>query len=227
MNIEESIIKNEGRILVFDLAKNLTVAGTYHSLNQEDKIILEQLIGQSDVIASERRELFDANTLPAPFIKSLKYDPLNKIYFCSWLNDTYQGKLANESYKKIKEANQRVFELTGVQRDIKKCEFEFCEKVAKEKGKEFYSVDFTLKEYYTRVFNQTKKDKVRQILGLDKVEDVQLLNEIDSEREARMLQNIVKHEGPIPELKRKVLMPVGYTHAFNYQQGKHAELLQR
>ena len=119
-----------------------------------------------------------------------------------------------------------VAQSTGVGRDWRPNEFEYCMSLAKEKNKEFYGVDLCRSEFYSFLLNQSTKEKIRHLLGVGSSSFWEKLEELSKIRERAMLENIIKHEGPISQLKRQGLMPVGYTHALNYLNGKHSELLQ-
>jgi hypothetical protein len=228
MNTEEYIIQNKGNLLVFDLAEKLKVVGTYHALNQKDKEELERLVDTSDFIACEgwTSDVDEPEGIPIPFARALKYHKKMNVYTCNYLDSLYTDWFLRLANKNIKKSNERILELTGVARDLKEKEFEFCRKLAKEKNKEFYTVDLPFHDMLAYLLNQSKSEKIRQMLGRDNGTFEKRWRELRKLRERTMLERIAEREGPISQLKRQGLFSTGYSHAVNYLEGQHSELLQ-
>ena len=102
MNTIEHIKKNDGRMLVFDLAEKLKVVGTYHALNQKDKEELGQLIEASDFVASEGCGEEVIEPIAIPFTKRLRYDPVIKEYISSFLDSLYMDWIKRQINFRLK-----------------------------------------------------------------------------------------------------------------------------
>jgi hypothetical protein len=228
MSTIEHVVENNGRMLVFDLARNLKVVGTYHALDAEDKEQLEQLIGNCDFVASEGIRMpygIKLKLSSAPFAKGFPYNSKYGSYDLSLLDSAYVKWFVRAIKKEAASINKVVFDLTKKNRKIED-EFSYCRKITQEKGKEFYFVDLTTAELIKHLISQRSISKIKHMLSREKYPLNHLNQLLLDIREKIMLERIVEHEGPISQLQRRGLFPVGYTHALNFQAGKYNYLLQ-
>lgn len=224
MKTVDYIKQNDGNIIVGKLAENLTVAGTYHGLNDDDKKLLEELVDKSEFVATEEWKV--PKTTLMPFSGTFKWDNVLQEFRCSYSNMLYLAKILRWFENKNKKGVKAVANLTGVQRDWKQSEFEYCKKLAKDKGKEFYVADMTIADLFNYLLKEKKGRGIMPLFTATKKDFQEALNKVSHLSEATILQVIRAYEGPISQLARPGLLVVGTTHAVNYLNGKHSELLQ-
>src|SRR3989344_2197195 len=122
-----------GELLIFDYAQNLKIVGTYHDLNQRDKGILEDLITKSDFVALESDENRVRNRVtPLGGLPSLI-----DLYYFSTLICYHVEHIGRVNREFSPETDPRG-------RGPMQNEFNFCYRVAKNKSKTIYLVDWPL-----------------------------------------------------------------------------------
>jgi hypothetical protein len=214
-----------GELLVFDYAPRLRVAGTFHSLTEQDKESLEAMINESDFVALEWDEIRHQNQGVFEFsTHSTKrgYDKEKEIFYIGFFDNLYL--LLFIELNRLYIAGVNLFSGRMAQAGLRGIfkggnEFEFCYDSAKKKGKEVYLVDRPSDETIQRLIELSLKTKLSHLLSrfLFRKEPEEVKHVLGQQRDEYMLEAIVEKEGPISELTRQGLLVVGYDHAKRYQ----------
>lgn len=206
-------------MIVFDYAPNLKIAGTYHSLTEEEKQTLELYIEESDFVALEwdlGRHNEENVEIKLATADKMEYSESEGKLYASFWNCLYCILHESLSSYRIRKLNKRYGREDQV---VQWNEFEYCHAYSKERGKDVHLVDIPHYQLLEKLVDELKwHEKIRDLLSYfgicktppnaDKI--------MITFRNQRMLENIEKLEGPIDELKRKGILIVGYSHAQEY-----------
>lgn len=217
----EQIENNSGIGFVFDYVPNLTVVGTSHRMDNQERDLLNSLIDEAEFVAVESDEYRIKNNNNIK-IRTSK----NKRGFVPERNELYLWWL-HRLFINIKFGiyNEYLDENSGPKRDNTIDEMGFSYETAINQGKDVYVVDVPIyKTIKDMCYKTSLKDKAKSILTVisdfnlrepESINDIIIKN-----REEFMLEEIEKHEGPLEKLSRKGLLVVGGTHAINYYKSK-------
>lgn len=212
---------NKSPLLVFNYTPNLTVVGTHHALNGDDRRTLELLVDQSDFVALEdddvRRKTNNTVNVRYSFTRR-GYSPENGCLYVGYLDGYYLRWVSSLNKRRNRTGNKES------RRDEKESEFSFCFDLARQRGKDVYLVDMPAYEALHRLTRLSFITKLHHLWSLYKGKDEPIkVDEIMvHQREDEMLSGTETNEVPLPLLKRKGLLVVGMTHAENYRQRRYS-----
>lgn len=209
-------------MLVFDYAPKLRIAGAYHSLNNDDRAILSRFVDESDFVALETDNHRMNGTLKLTVGQGRKKYQRGDNSLCVTRLDTFylRALLRLQSrYNKfvVSEYNSMLADECE-SRTGEEDEFWFCDRLAREKGKDVYYVDDVL-GLWAEIIKLDAITKVRYLQFLLRMCDEPncVKKIIEDMREIDMLSEIERLEGkPIEQLERGGLLVTGKTHAMNY-----------
>ncbi|MBI4163261.1 MAG: hypothetical protein HY512_00230 [Candidatus Aenigmarchaeota archaeon] len=210
-------------LLIFDYAPNLTIVGTYHALNDADKVAIKEIISESDFVALEfdewRLARQEGNIIP--HLTRRGYSRKEASFYTSFLDCVYLDLLFDRLKNTIATTNGNYngeLASQGLQeRDVHQSEFVFCERVAREMGRDVHLVD-QLYKMLSRLVALDPVMKARHLwYGTQRGMWPKPVRDIfRSMRDTDMLLGIEEKEGPIKELKRHGSLFVGRSHAVRY-----------
>ncbi|MBW2970126.1 hypothetical protein KY309_02545 [Candidatus Woesearchaeota archaeon] len=210
------LVAEKGRLLAFPYSSssNLTIVGTFHALNEEDKSRLESLIDESDFVALEYDDVRLNSFFDVRHRKVKTRFSREGILYCDLLNALYLNVFIYLNEWTVSEHNKVV----GGGRDVDDCEFLFCHNFARKKGKRIYLVDMpnhVVAQKLMRLPFRTKIQHILSVLGANKYPDA-AYDIMFRQRERYMLEEVERFEGPFENLSSKGILVVGYSHALNY-----------
>ena len=206
-------------LFVFNYSPKLKIVGTYHSLNEQDKIDLDQLISESDFIALE----YDSERI-TKMHSPLVIDLVQRAYrndrgevVMGPLDALFLAIFVRHNEANINRSNHRLKGQKEVR--VRSSEFSFCYDVAQEQGKTTYLVDLPVSELELRLACLPLKTKIESLwrIATKNTDLPEMDRVIIKDREDYMLTEIEKKEGcSLRNLQRNGIMVVGMTHAINY-----------
>lgn len=211
-------------LLIFDLAPKLTVVGGFHALNDEDKLILEQLVDRSDFVALESDQ-FRAGLREDPIISidailrndAKVYHEKENVFNVSLVDYYYLRMFRRLNQLSIRRAN--ILSTRTGERDTSYDELEYCYDLCQKEKKRCHLVDVPVYAIEERLAQLPMATKVGHLLSylLPSGRPKPVAQILCQEREKYMLEQIVKNEGDLNQLQSQGLFVVGRTHALNYQ----------
>ncbi len=214
-------------LIIFDFAPKLKVVGGYHALNDDDRKILDGVVGESDFVALE----YDHTRKDNQSRFEVEVDPHQESVLCQ--GNTIYANPENAAYftllmslhsGALEAVNQQLANGRAV-RNTNENEIAYCLEAANRLGKSVHLVDMPFPELLSRLSRLSLATKIDHLCSALNVRENP--PEVDRillmEREDYMLADIARKEGcPLEALTRRGVLVTGATHAKNlYERRMH------
>jgi len=197
-------------IELFQIHPHLTIVGTFHGLNGQDKITLNDIVKGCKFVGLEWDEIRDGGE---PYLRLRPFRKtrlINDCIYAGWNDYMFLRDIKKNNRKSIRKRCKESGRVCDF-KTSKGNEFLYVKELCEQQGIDYYFVD----DLTTHTLMSVLQRNIMNYKGMR----VEIIDQDFNgrNRSERMLSRLIKHVGPLDNLQVDGALVVGYSHLEYYK----------